>query len=219
MNARRLNGRLALFTSSLELTPPGCVSSCNDQHVSGDRAQQMKCREFKSNHVGFIDDLLPAADMSEMRRHLAACDTCAALDTRIRRSLLVVRNLPQIEPSADFFARLSEALKDAPPPEPRIRPFAAAAALTVVTAALAAAVYFVMAFGPTSHQTAKSTATAAAPAPIAPLPMNEVVIAATVPAGVPVWPAMFMVGELPTHLTNAEILDTHPAGGGAKGSQ
>jgi hypothetical protein len=171
----------------------------------------MKCREFKSNHVGFIDDVLPAADMSQMRRHLAVCHRCATLDVRIRRSLLVVRNLPQIEPSADFFARLSEALKDAPPPEPRFRPLAAAAAFTAVTTALAAAVYFAMAItGQGQHAPGAPAATAATAsiAPVAPVPMNEVVMAATVPAGVSVWPAMFMVGELPAHLSNAELLDT-----------
>ena len=175
----------------------------------------MKCREFKSNHVGFIDDLLPAADMLEMRRHLLSCGACASLDTRIRRSLLVVRNLPPIEPSADFFSRLSEALKQAPPPEPRFRPLALAAAFTGVTAALAAAVYFVMAIAPHARpqpaviQSAPAVASIA-PTPVTPMPMNEVAIAAAVPAGVPVWPAMFMVGELPTHLATAELLDTSP---------
>ena len=169
----------------------------------------MNCRQFKSNHVGFIDDLLPAADMAEMRRHLLGCQKCATLDTRIRRSLLVVRNLPQIEPSADFFARLTEALKQAPPPAPARRPFAAAAAFTAVTAALAAAVYFAMAVtsteqGPRSAPAAEMTAAV----PLTPVPMNEVASAATVPAGVPVWPAMFMVGELPTAFANAELLDT-----------
>jgi len=170
----------------------------------------MKCREFKSNHVGFIDDVLPAADMSEMRRHLAVCPRCATLDIRIRRSLLVVRNLPQIEPSADFFARLSEALKEAPPAEPRFRPLTAAAAITAVTAALAAAVYFAMAISPQQQPvpSARAATLATTAAPVAPVPMNEVVIAATVPAGVPVWPAMFMVGELPMHLGSAELLDT-----------
>jgi hypothetical protein len=169
----------------------------------------MKCREFKSNHVGFIDDLLPAAGMLEMRRHLAACDSCAALDTRIRRSLLVFRNLPQIEPSADFFARLSDALKQAPVPEPKFRPMAAAAAFTAVTAALAAAVYFAMAISPKTQPSPVANAQIAAAhgvAPVAPLPMADVAIAASVPAGVPVWPAMFMVGELPTHLGTAELL-------------
>jgi hypothetical protein len=174
----------------------------------------MKCREFKSKHVGFIDDLLPAADMRDMHRHLRACRDCAALDTRIRRSLLVVRNLPQIQPSADFFARLSEALKQAPPAaEPRFRPLAVAAALTGVTAALAAAVYFAMAISPQEPPAplpSAPTVAATVEAPAAPIPMNEVAIAATVPAGVPIWPAMFMVGELPTHLGSAELLDTTP---------
>ena len=171
----------------------------------------MNCREFKSHHVGFVDDLLPAAQMAEMRRHLFACRDCSMLDTRIRRSLLVVRNLPQIEPSADFFERLTDALKQAPPVERAPRPLFAAAAITAVTAALAAAVYFAMAFSPDAEQTpgktsARTATTAAVVVP--PAPVNELTMAATVPAGVPVWPAMFMVGELPTHLANAELLDT-----------
>ena len=174
---------------------------------------QMNCREFKSNHVGFVDDLLPAADMSEMRRHLHTCTACATLDTRIRRSLLVVRNLPQIEPSADFFVRLSEALKQAPQPERSRRPLVAAAAVTAFTAALAAAVYFAIAVVPkakTPAPVAPAPQTAAIVTPVAPVQMNEVAIAATVPAGVPVWPAMFMVGELPNHLTSARILESSP---------
>jgi hypothetical protein len=173
----------------------------------------MNCREFKSNHVGFVDDILSAADMSEMRRHLVACHTCATLDTRIRRSLLVVRNLPQIEPSADFFARLSEALKQSPAPTPKQRPLVVVAAYTAVTAALAAAVYFAMALMPEERPTemAAPTAATAVVAPVAPAPMSDVTIAATVPAGVPVWPAMFMVGEIPTHLASAALLDSAPA--------
>ena len=168
----------------------------------------MNCRDFKSNHVGFVDDLLSAADMAEMRRHIVACARCATLDTRIRRSLLVVRNLPQIEPSADFYARLTEALKQAPAPERRRQPLVAAAAYAAVTAALAAAVYFAMAIMPgqdPSPAVTPAPVTASAPPP--PLPMNDVAIAATVPAGIPVWPAMFMVGELPTQLANAELLE------------
>ena len=170
----------------------------------------MNCREFKSKHVAFVDDLLSAADMSLMHRHLATCRACATLDTRIRRSLLVVRNLPQIEPSADFFARLTEALKQAPAPSPRPRPVIVAAAFTAVTAALAAAVYFAMAFMPHERPAdlPAPAPTTAVVAPVAPVPMSEVTIAATVPAGVPVWPAMFMVGEIPGHLASAELLDS-----------
>lgn len=169
----------------------------------------MNCREFKSNHVGFVDDILPAADMAEMRRHIASCSSCSTLDIRIRRSLLVVRNLPQIEPSADFFARLSEALKEAPPLETRRGSYVRAATYAAATAALAAALYFAMAVLPAENVDAvQPAATVASNTQIQPVPMNEVAIAAAIPAGVPVWPAMFMVGELPTHFVNAELLET-----------
>jgi hypothetical protein len=170
----------------------------------------MKCREFKSNHVGFIDDVLSAADMADMRRHLGVCPKCATVDVRIRRSLLVVRNLPQIEPSADFFARLSEALKHAPPPTPKRQPLAAAATFAAVTAALAAAVYFAMAFNssPRATKVAPAAVTTANSRPV-PLPITDAAIAASVPAGIPVWPAMFMVGDLPAQMANAELLDNN----------
>jgi hypothetical protein len=169
----------------------------------------MKCRKFKSNHVGFIDDCLSAADMADMRRHLMACNDCAAFDTRIRRSLLVVRNLPQIEPSPDFFSRLTEALEHAPAPQPRQPAYTAATAIAAATAALAAAVYFVMAISgdtPAPSRESQPSASMAASTPVV-LPMNDMAIAAAVPAGIPVWPAMFMVGELPAHVANAELLD------------
>jgi hypothetical protein len=171
----------------------------------------MKCREFKANHVGFVDDVLSAIQMADMRRHLMFCDDCATLDTRIRRSLLVVRNLPQIEPSADFFVRLTDALRQAPAPEPRRQPLATAAAVTVITAALAAAVYFAMAINVGGTEPAPTTVTVTI-APPAPVPMSDVAIAAAVPAGIPVWPAMFMVAELPTHFANAELLETGATG-------
>jgi hypothetical protein len=170
----------------------------------------MNCREFRSNHVGFIDDVLSAADMAEMRRHIGACARCATLDVRIRRSLLIVRNLPQIEPSPDFYARLCEQLRTAPAPTATYRTASTAATYFAITAALAAAVYFALAGGmnrSTLFQTAPRQIVAAdardQPSPLS----TDAALVATVPAGVPVWPAMFMVGELPTRLTNAELLD------------
>ncbi len=41
---------------------------------------------------------------------MRVCLECTRHDTRIRRSLLIVRNLPRIEPSADFRARLAGAI-------------------------------------------------------------------------------------------------------------
>lgn len=46
-----------------------------------------------------------------MQRHIAECPACAALDTRVRRSLMLVRSLSPIEPSADFGKRLEARLR------------------------------------------------------------------------------------------------------------
>ena len=166
----------------------------------------MNCRKFKSKHVGFVDDVLSAADMADMRQHVRLCARCSTLDVRIRRSLLVVRNLPRIEPSADFYDRLTERLRMAPPPSSRNRSRSRAAAVLAVSAALAAAVYFAMAVGVHRGATLPPTpAMAVRPSPTEPI--SEATLVAAVPAGVPVWPAMFMVGELPMHLVNVELAD------------
>jgi hypothetical protein len=168
----------------------------------------MKCREFRSKHVGFVDDLLSAADMADMSRHLRTCARCSTLDVRIRRSLLVIRNLPQIEPSADFYARLQERLRHAPMPSANDRVASLTTTAIVATAALAAAVYFAMAVqvhrNTPTQQPAPAPVIASAPQP---QPISDASLVAAVPAGVPVWPAMFMVGELPMHLANVELGD------------
>jgi len=66
----------------------------------------MNCREFRRKHDAYIDDTLSGVDIEAMGRHLRLCAHCAALDTRIRRSLLLAHNLPSIQPSAAFTERL-----------------------------------------------------------------------------------------------------------------
>src|SRR3954467_11555708 len=70
----------------------------------------MDCRAFRENHVGFVDDVLPAIDMEAMHRHLRSCGRCARHDLAVRRGLLIVRNLPPIEPSAGFMSKLSRGI-------------------------------------------------------------------------------------------------------------
>lgn len=70
----------------------------------------MRCREFRSLHAAYVDDVLSARDMGRMQAHRELCDACARMDTQVRRGLLVVRNLREIEPSADFSARLEARL-------------------------------------------------------------------------------------------------------------
>ena len=67
----------------------------------------MDCRGFRSKHVAFVDDFLSGEEVVAMQRHLLECEQCAAHDAKIRRALLLFRNLPAVEPSSDFYSRLS----------------------------------------------------------------------------------------------------------------
>ncbi len=70
----------------------------------------MDCRTFRQHHLAYLDDTLSGDVMSHAQLHLMHCDTCASHDTLVRRSLMLVRNLPSIEPSDAFSARLAERL-------------------------------------------------------------------------------------------------------------
>ena len=72
----------------------------------------MDCREFREKHVGYVDDTLSAVEMEAMHRHVRSCYRCARQDTAVRRGLLLVHNLPQIEPSSDFMAKLSDRIAE-----------------------------------------------------------------------------------------------------------
>lgn len=70
----------------------------------------MDCRSFRHHHLAFVDDTLPGDLLVAAERHRGECETCRAHDTLVRRSLLLARNLPPVEPSADFMARLQARL-------------------------------------------------------------------------------------------------------------
>ncbi len=70
----------------------------------------MDCRTFRKHHFAYLDDTLPGDVMSDAQTHIMTCDACAAHDTLVRRSLMMVRNLPEIQPSDAFCARLQERL-------------------------------------------------------------------------------------------------------------
>ncbi len=70
----------------------------------------MDCRTFRNHHFAYLDDTLPGDVMSEAQTHIMLCNACAAHDTLVRRSLMMVRNMPEIQPSDAFSARLQERL-------------------------------------------------------------------------------------------------------------
>ena len=80
--------------------------------LRGVRRTDMDCGIFRENHGAYIDRSVSDVDLVAMQRHLEECSACAAHDTTVRRALLLFRNMPAIEPSADFSVRLHERLRD-----------------------------------------------------------------------------------------------------------
>jgi hypothetical protein len=178
----------------------------------------MDCREFRNKHVAFVDDVLPAIDMQAMERHRAACTRCSRQDTMIRRSLMLVSSLQPIEPSPDFMAKLNRRLDQLGPETrvdlmgaPRMRTpsvgtFAAFAAGVVAVAYMA--VETSRYFAPDGGEILPIAVTASVPA-LEPGPsIVNAAFVASVPTGIPVWPAMLMVGQTPMQLANLEFHET-----------
>ena len=67
----------------------------------------MDCRAFRQHHGSWVDDILDPSDANRLARHVDECATCARFDSLARRALLVARNAPQIEVSAEFSGRLA----------------------------------------------------------------------------------------------------------------
>ena len=67
----------------------------------------MDCRAFRQHHGSWVDDILDPSEADRLARHVDECARCARFDTLARRALLVARNAPQIEVSAEFSGRLA----------------------------------------------------------------------------------------------------------------
>jgi hypothetical protein len=183
----------------------------------------MDCRQFREKHVAFVDDVLPAIEMRAMHQHRAACARCSRHDTAIRRSLLLVRNLPPIEPSPDFVARLNARLEQlgpasridvvAPRPQlPSAATFAALAAGVVVVAymALETSHYFARPMEATPSVAVGAPAPELTPVALPPIepgpaPSANAAFVASVPTGIPLWPAVLMAGQAPMHFGNSDF--------------
>ena len=168
----------------------------------------MDCRTFRDNHTVFVDLACSAFEESVMREHLRGCPSCARHDTLVRRSLMLVKSLPTIEPSPDFQARLEARLRatalekfDAPR---RRRPSFG------VLAAAAAGVAFVTYLASGLLRDARTPEMRLAPV-LASAPEQEYspvatsALVATVPTGMSVWPAIMAASQAPIHFVAAEM--------------
>ena len=165
----------------------------------------MDCREFLDNHALFVDLRCSAIEERAFQRHASECPKCAHHDAMVRRSLLLVKSLPTIEPSPDFRARLDARLRSVQPElvAPRFRPslsaFAAVAAGIVLVAALAAAS---LRGNGAVIQMAPVVATLPEPEPSQVL---TPALVATVPTGMSVWPAIMAASQASVHFVAAEL--------------
>ena len=167
----------------------------------------MDCREFRDKHAPYVDQLCSALEENEMRQHLRVCPTCSRHDTVVRRSLMLVRSLPSIEPSPDFRARLEARLRTVEAPVAERRSIVGAGA---AFAALAAGVAFVAYLATDMVQRGSPREIQLAPV-VASLPELESspvatsALVATVPTGMSVWPAIMFASQAPTQFVAAEM--------------
>jgi anti-sigma factor RsiW len=170
----------------------------------------MDCREFRKNHAPFVDAQCGAAEEQQMREHVSACPSCARQDMLIRRSLMLMRNLPRIEPSPDFQARLNARLRAATaaatdsrrPLRFSVGAFAAiAASIAFVTVAASLSVRHAQ-----PREIRLDPVVASLPElESAPSPVATPALVATVPTGMPVWPGIMVATQAPMHFVAAEL--------------
>lgn len=167
----------------------------------------MDCREFRDKHSLYVDLRCSLVEENKMRGHVRGCPKCSRHDTVIRRSLLLVRNLPTIEPSPDFRARLDARLRT-------ITPFSAPASRSMRSSlgaftALAAGVAFVTYLASEVLRRGSDdmvlTPVVAARQEQEPSPVSTAAYVATVPTGMSVWPAIMVASQAPIHFVAAEM--------------
>lgn len=175
----------------------------------------MDCREFHDRHFAFVDDTLSGIELVGMQRHIAECRSCASHDALIRRSLLLFRNLPRIEPSPEFSRRLNVRLREIKeaddfPAYHQSKKFAAAVAVT----SLVMLGYIGMSLRDvdTPRDIIFPPVVASIPEPeISPITTPAPALVASVPAGLPIWTAALYAELVPVHFASANLQLTNSA--------
>jgi anti-sigma factor RsiW len=170
----------------------------------------MDCLEFRNQYLAYVDQTLPPQTQSAVDMHLATCRLCARHDLAMRRGLLVLRNLPPVEPSSDFYDRLTTTLHRMERADqhasryrgPGLRTFAAAAAGVVGVGFLAAVVFN---WTSQARNLALAPVIASSPA-LAPYPGTNSSFVASASAGLPIWPAAMLVDQAPVRFASEQLL-------------
>jgi hypothetical protein len=146
-----------------------------------------------------------------MQMHLTECPECARHDATIRRSLMLFRSLPRIEPSPDFSQNLERKLREAKLAETAAvrtgRTRRLGTAVTVSSALMLAYIGFSLRQVDTPQDivlppvVALATSIDAQAASSSPAP--EMI--AAVPAGLPLWTAALFAEQTPVHFVSNEL--------------
>jgi anti-sigma factor RsiW len=178
----------------------------------------MDCRGFRSKHVAFVDDFLSGEEVVAMQRHLLECEQCAAHDAKIRRALLLFRNLPAVEPSSDFYSRLHariESERTAALVQPAVAARGPGVGTFMSIAAGLVTIGYVTATsldwtGPKTGEVVLSPVVATAPtAPAAPqLSVENQALVASMSAGMPVWPMVYLAEQAPMRFAQVHFTQT-----------
>lgn len=159
------------------------------------------CRAFRSQHAAFLDQTLSDAALLAMQTHLAECEECARFDTVLRRGLLVLRNLPSIQPSPEFRDRLNARLRAGAASRSMVtyQGPSLASFLTVTASVMAMGFLAVSMLNGVRHQPVMTLppVVATRPAMIVPTPVVSSGFIASASVGFPLWSAEMAGEQLP----------------------
>jgi anti-sigma factor RsiW len=166
----------------------------------------MHCSDFRKNHLPFVDGAMSDADMVAMQLHLSECEECARHDTALRRGLLIFRNLPPVQPSADFATRLHARLRALGQPDqradlfraPGMGAFVAAASVVMLGFAAASMLHW------TEMRRDLMLEPVLATSPALPPPIVDYPFVAASSTGIPMWPAAVLAEQATVHFVHAE---------------
>jgi hypothetical protein len=177
----------------------------------------MNCREFRRKHDAYIDDTLSGVELEAMARHRIFCESCARLDTRIRRALLVAHNLPTIEVSAHFGERLQRRLAEerallgvvrasGGTTDRGWRPLSPAAFMATAAGILAVAglAATLTTIGREAETIRLAPVVASVPEP-EPSTLATPAMVASMPTGMTVWPALYVAQQAPWHFASDAV--------------
>ncbi len=151
-----------------------------------------------------------------MQQHVEVCPRCSRQDVAVRRSLMLVHSLPLVQPSPDFMARLNVRIDQLGPVSradvvARRSLLVSVGAFSALAAGIAVVAYMAIEtthyYAPQQDLPVTPMVASAPEMPVA-VPMANAAFVASVSTGMPVWPAVLMVGQAPMHFANMDFRET-----------